>query len=67
LVAEEPSCHRLRPWREREPGTVEGVDWALLGEAAETLWDLLLRAVQAAMAVGEVMVVPVEERALVTP
>jgi len=38
-----------------------------LGEAAETLWDLLLVAGVAAMAVGAVMVVPVEERALVTP
>jgi hypothetical protein len=46
---------------------VEGVGSALWAAVVEMLWDLLLRAVQAAMAVGEVMVVPVEERALVTP
>ena len=46
---------------------MEGVGWALLAEVVETLWELLLRAVQAAMAVGEVTVVPAEERALGTP
>ena len=38
-----------------------------MAEVVEMLWGPLLLAVEAAMAVGEVTVVPVEERAVVTP
>ena len=44
-----------------------GVGWALLAAVVEMLWDLLLRVVEAAMAVGDATVVPAEERAVGRP
>ena len=44
-----------------------GVGWALLAAVVEMLWDLLLRAVEAAMAVATETVVPAEEQVLATP
>jgi hypothetical protein len=61
------SCHHLLRSKEREPEAVEGVGWALLAAVVETLWDLLLRAVEAAMVVAEATVVPAEEQAVATP
>lgn len=60
------SYRQLHPWRELELETVAGVGWALLVEAVETLWGLLLLAEVAAMAVGEAMVAPAEGRAMAT-
>ena len=62
-AAEEQSYHHPHPYRELGLVAEEGVGWALLVEAVETLWDLLLLAGVAAMAAAVATVVPAEERA----